>query len=110
MEMECNDDWHLYLFMFAVFQAQQIGIFTEDFKFIFANLDFHSFDLEEFKYSEANITSFRMFSPENPQVKEIMQRMGYYKDFANEEDPRLQKYEKEKVQNGMFNEICHKNM
>lgn len=58
-------------------QAQQIGIINEDYKYIIANLDFHSFDLEEFKYSEANITSLRIFSPEKPQVKELMEKLGY---------------------------------
>lgn len=45
--------------------------------YIIGNLDFHSFDLEEYKYSEANITSFRMFSPDNYIVKEILDKMGH---------------------------------
>lgn len=38
--------------------------------------------MEEYKYSEANITSFRLFSPEKMAVKELMQKMGY----KNEQD------------------------
>ncbi|EDW67686.1 uncharacterized protein Dvir_GJ24289 [Drosophila virilis] len=61
-------------------QAQQVGIINEDYSYIIGNLDFHAFDLEEYKYSEANITSLRMFSPEKMAVKELMQKMGYNND------------------------------
>lgn len=59
------------------FQAQQVGIINEDYKYIIANLDFHAFDLEEYKYTEANITSFRLFSPEQKPIQEIMEKMGH---------------------------------
>lgn len=58
-------------------QAQQVGIINEDYSYIVGNLDFHSFDLEEYKYSEANITSLRLFSPEKMAVKELMLKLGY---------------------------------
>ncbi|XP_017471392.1 PREDICTED: glutamate receptor ionotropic, kainate 2 [Rhagoletis zephyria] len=58
-------------------QAQQVGIINEDYKYIIANLDFQAFDLDQFKYTEANITSFRVFSPEQYAVQEIMEKMGY---------------------------------
>ncbi|XP_067619820.1 glutamate receptor ionotropic, kainate 2-like isoform X2 [Eurosta solidaginis] len=58
-------------------QAQQVGIINEDYKYIIGNLDFHSFDLEEYKYTEANITSFRMFSPEQTVIQGITDKMGY---------------------------------
>ncbi|XP_053947504.1 glutamate receptor ionotropic, kainate 2 isoform X2 [Anastrepha ludens] len=58
-------------------QALQVGIINEDYKYIIGNLDFHAFDLEEFKYTEANITSFRMFSPEQSAIQRIMEKMGY---------------------------------
>lgn len=67
--------WCLYLI-----QAQQVGIINEDYSYIIGNLDFHAFDLEEYKYSEANITSLRMFSPEKMAVKELMQKMDYNND------------------------------
>lgn len=63
-----------------------MGIINEDYSYIIGNLDFHSFDLEEYKYSEANITSLRLFSPEKMAVKEIMQKIGYtneQEDFRN---------------------------
>ncbi|KAH8381769.1 hypothetical protein KR009_000049 [Drosophila setifemur] len=61
-------------------QAQQVGIINEDYKYIIGNLDFHSFDLEEYKYSEANITALRMFSPEKMAVKELLTKMGFPTD------------------------------
>ncbi|KRF99742.1 uncharacterized protein Dwil_GK22709 [Drosophila willistoni] len=61
-------------------QAQQVGIFTEDYNYIIGNLDFHSFDLEEYKYSEANITAFRLFSPEKMAIKELLTKLGYSND------------------------------
>ncbi|KAH8409835.1 hypothetical protein KR222_009321, partial [Zaprionus bogoriensis] len=67
-------------------QAQQVGIINEDYNFIIGNLDFHSFDLEEYKYSEANITSLRLFSPEKMAVKELLEKIGYgneQEDFRN---------------------------
>ncbi|KAH8292071.1 hypothetical protein KR054_004432 [Drosophila jambulina] len=61
-------------------QAQQVGIINEDYKYIIGNLDFHSFDLEEYKYSEANITGLRLFSPEKLAVKELLMKLGYPTD------------------------------
>ncbi|XP_017844827.1 glutamate receptor ionotropic, kainate 2 [Drosophila busckii] len=61
-------------------QAQQVGIINEDYSYIIGNLDFHSFDLEEYKYSEANITSLRLFSPDRMAVKEVLQKLGYNVD------------------------------
>ncbi|XP_037930039.1 glutamate receptor ionotropic, kainate 2-like, partial [Teleopsis dalmanni] len=57
-------------------QAQQVGMINEDYKYIIGNLDFQTFDLEEFKYSEVNITGFRMFSIDNPQIRELMDRLN----------------------------------
>ncbi|XP_043065157.1 uncharacterized protein LOC108093341 [Drosophila ficusphila] len=61
-------------------QAQQVGIINEDYNYIIGNLDFHSFDLEEYKYSEANITGLRLFSPEKMAVKELLMKLGYPTD------------------------------
>ncbi|XP_037952782.1 glutamate receptor ionotropic, kainate 2-like [Teleopsis dalmanni] len=58
-------------------QAQQVGIINESYNYIIGNLDFHSFDLEEYKYSEANITSFRMFSPEQPNMQNLLNSIDY---------------------------------
>jgi len=66
-----------YITIYVCLQAQQVGIINEDYSYIIGNLDFHSFDLEEYKYSEANITSLRLFSPEKMAVKELMLKLGY---------------------------------
>lgn len=58
-------------------KAQQIGIIHEDYKYIFSNLDLHTLDLEDYKHSEANITGLRMFSPEQPEVKDLISALGY---------------------------------
>ncbi|KAM7360463.1 glutamate receptor IID [Cochliomyia hominivorax] len=66
-------------------QAQQVGIINEDYKYIIGNLDFHTFDLEEYKYSEANITSFRLFSAEQPEVQNLMLQLGFIDEFEQNE-------------------------
>ncbi|CAG7824227.1 unnamed protein product [Allacma fusca] len=53
-------------------QAQQIGIMTYKFSFIITSLDLHTVDLNHFKYSEANITSFRMVDPEKPETQSLL--------------------------------------
>lgn len=53
-------------------QAQEVGIITDTYKYIIGNLDFQSIDLDSFRHSEANITSIRMFSPDNPKVQELI--------------------------------------
>lgn len=53
-------------------QAQEVGILTEAYKYIIGNLDFQSIDFDSFRYSEANITGIRMFSPENEKVQELI--------------------------------------
>ncbi|KAL9893324.1 glutamate receptor ionotropic, kainate 2-like isoform 1-T1 [Glossina fuscipes fuscipes] len=66
-------------------QAQQVGIMNEDYKYIIGNLDFHTFDLEEYKYSEANITGMRMFSAEQSEVRNLMQNLGYLDETTEHE-------------------------
>ncbi|XP_055849584.1 glutamate receptor ionotropic, kainate 2-like isoform X2 [Episyrphus balteatus] len=61
-------------------QAKQVGIITEDYNYIIANLDLQTIDLEDFRHSEANITSFRLFSPDQPEVKKLIQELGYPED------------------------------
>uniref|UniRef100_A0A1I8NN53 Glutamate receptor ionotropic, kainate 2 n=1 Tax=Stomoxys calcitrans TaxID=35570 RepID=A0A1I8NN53_STOCA len=66
-------------------QAQQVGIMNEDYTYIIGNLDFHTFDLEEYKYSDANITGFRMFSAQKPEVQNLMREMGYLQKLTDDE-------------------------
>lgn len=49
-------------------QAQQVGLMTDEHQFIITSLDMHTIDLEPFQYSGANITGFRLVSPEDPFV------------------------------------------
>lgn len=49
-------------------QAQQVGLMTDEHKFIISSLDFHTIDLEPFQHSGTNITGFRLVSPEDPFV------------------------------------------
>lgn len=56
-------------------QAQQVGIMNEDYTYIVGNLNLHTFDLEEYKYSEANITGIRMFSPDQEEVRDLMEKL-----------------------------------
>ncbi|XP_036343977.1 glutamate receptor ionotropic, kainate 2-like isoform X2 [Rhagoletis pomonella] len=57
-------------------QAQQVGIMNDKYSYIIGNLDFHTFDLEEYKYSDTNITGIRMFSPDQLIVQELISQLG----------------------------------
>ncbi|XP_016977534.1 glutamate receptor ionotropic, kainate 2 [Drosophila rhopaloa] len=56
-------------------QAQQVGIMNEDYTYVVGNLDLHTFELEEYKYSEANITGIRMFSPDQEAVRDLDEKL-----------------------------------
>jgi len=56
-------------------QAQQVGIMNEDYTYVIGNLDLHTFELEEYKYSEANITGIRMFSPDQEEVRDLVEKL-----------------------------------
>ncbi|XP_054089785.1 glutamate receptor ionotropic, kainate 2 isoform X2 [Zeugodacus cucurbitae] len=58
-------------------QAQQVGIMNDKYSYIIGNLDLQTFDLEEYKYSEANITGFRMFSPTQSIVQDLISHLDY---------------------------------
>ena len=58
---------------------------NEDYKYIIGNLDFHTFDLEEYKYSEANITGFRLFSTDKPEVQNLMLELGFIDEIEDNE-------------------------
>ncbi|XP_055382823.1 glutamate receptor ionotropic, kainate 2-like [Condylostylus longicornis] len=52
-------------------QAQQVGILTDAYRYIIGNLDMQTIDLEPFQYGEANITNYRMISPEHKIINEL---------------------------------------
>lgn len=68
-----------------IIQAQQVGIMNEDYTYIIGNLDFHTFDLEEYKYSEANITGFRLFSTEKPEIQNLMLELDFIDQIEDNE-------------------------
>lgn len=68
-------------------QAQQVGLMTDEHQFIITSLDMHTIDLEPFQYSGANITGFRMVSPDDPHVRAVTDRFEeYYEQSKLEED------------------------
>lgn len=60
-----------------IMQALQVGLFTPDRCFIITNLDAQTIDLEPFKYTEANITLFRLIDYDSNEKK--VEREGIYK-------------------------------
>ncbi|KYB29341.1 glutamate receptor ionotropic, kainate 2 [Tribolium castaneum] len=52
-------------------QAQQVGMMTERHSYIITKLDLQTIDLAPFQYSEANITGFRIFNPENAEIMSL---------------------------------------
>lgn len=49
-------------------QAQQIGLITKIYSYIVTNLDFHTINLEPYKYSEAKITGVNMKLISSPKI------------------------------------------
>lgn len=47
-------------------QAMEVGLMTKYYKWILANLDAHSIDLEPYRYSGVNITMFRIINTNYP--------------------------------------------
>lgn len=56
----------------VLLQAQQVGLLTDQYNIIITCLDFHTLELEPFKYGGANITGIRLIDPDNEKVQEIM--------------------------------------
>ncbi|XP_067617877.1 glutamate receptor ionotropic, kainate 2 isoform X2 [Eurosta solidaginis] len=52
-------------------QAQQVGLITDDYRYIVANLDFQTMDLEPYQHSDTNITGIRLVSPDMENVEEV---------------------------------------
>ncbi|KAH8278398.1 hypothetical protein KR018_002389 [Drosophila ironensis] len=71
-------------------QAQQVGIMNEDYTYIIGNLDLHTFELEEYKYSEANITGIRMFSPDQEEVRDLVEKL--HQELGESEPAGVGKY------------------
>ncbi|KAK3923037.1 Glutamate receptor ionotropic, kainate 2 [Frankliniella fusca] len=57
----------------ALRQAQQIGVMGKDFNYIISNLDFHTLDLEPYRYSGTNMTGLRIVRPHSPLVQSAVE-------------------------------------
>lgn len=58
-------------------QAQQVGIMNEDYTYLVGNLDLHTYEMEEYKYSEVNITGIRMFDPDKKEVRDLIDTLNH---------------------------------
>ncbi|XP_053945127.1 glutamate receptor ionotropic, kainate 2 isoform X1 [Anastrepha ludens] len=52
-------------------QAQQVGLMTNDYRYIIGNLDLQTMDLEPFQHGDTNITGIRLVSPDTESVEEL---------------------------------------
>ncbi|XP_055852904.1 glutamate receptor ionotropic, kainate 2-like [Episyrphus balteatus] len=53
-------------------QLQQVGLMNDEYRYVVGNLDLQTIDLEPYQHSDVNITGFRLVSPENQRVIEIL--------------------------------------
>ncbi|KFM81343.1 Glutamate receptor, ionotropic kainate 2, partial [Stegodyphus mimosarum] len=61
----------------ALKAAQQVGMMTEDQKYLIVSLDLHTIDMEDFQHTKANITSFRLVQDEMPDFQNIMLEVNH---------------------------------
>uniref|UniRef100_A0A646QE29 Kainate2 n=1 Tax=Hemiscolopendra marginata TaxID=943146 RepID=A0A646QE29_9MYRI len=66
--IDCNVD----ILYEVLKQAQQVGMMTKSYDYFITNLDFQTLDLEDFQYSGANITGFRLVDFNQTEVKTII--------------------------------------
>ncbi|KAJ8723365.1 hypothetical protein PYW08_003277 [Mythimna loreyi] len=52
--------------------AQRVGLLAEKHSYIALSLDMHTQSLHDFSHGGANITAFRLFDPEAPEVVDVM--------------------------------------
>lgn len=66
-------------------QAQQVGLMSDEHHIIITSLDFHTLDLEPYKYGGTNITGIRLVNPENMILKDVVDFIEQsYKDAESE--------------------------
>ncbi|XP_067141027.1 glutamate receptor ionotropic, kainate 2-like [Centruroides vittatus] len=51
--------------------AQQVGMMTENHAYLITSLDFHTIDLEDFRYGYTNITGFRLVKTESQEYENL---------------------------------------
>lgn len=71
--IDCNTD----ILYEVLKQAQQVGMITEAYSFFITNLDFQIIDVEDFRYSGANITGFRLVNTSSHEVEVILMEWIY---------------------------------
>jgi ionotropic glutamate receptor len=52
--------------------AQQVGMMTESHSYLITSLDLHTIDLEDFKFGQTKITSFRLVDVVSPELLSLM--------------------------------------
>lgn len=75
---------------------------TDEHKFIITSLDMHTIDLEPFQYSGANITGFRLVSPEDPFVKNITET---FREMYLRKNPREEPQDRQDETEELPNEL-----
>ncbi|KAG8194658.1 hypothetical protein JTE90_003129 [Oedothorax gibbosus] len=58
-------------------QAQQVEMMTVRNKYIITSLDLHTVNLEDFQYSRANITGFRIINSETKEYHKLLKETNY---------------------------------
>lgn len=71
--IDCNID----ILYEVLKQAQQVGMMTEAYNFFITNLDLQTIDIEDFRYSGANITGFRLVDTTRSDVQVILMEWIY---------------------------------
>jgi hypothetical protein len=56
--------------------AQQVGLMTDQHRFLITSLDLHTIDLEAFKYSGTNITGFRLIPESDSDVNYFIKQLN----------------------------------
>ncbi|KAG8194654.1 hypothetical protein JTE90_003126 [Oedothorax gibbosus] len=60
----------------ALKSAQQVGMMTENQKYLITSLDLHTIDLEDFQYSKTNISSLRLVQEESAEFQALLQDLN----------------------------------
>ncbi|XP_037079302.1 LOW QUALITY PROTEIN: glutamate receptor ionotropic, kainate 2-like [Pollicipes pollicipes] len=55
-------------------QARELGMMNQYFSYLITSLDVHIVDLDEFKYTGANITALRLVNPSDPAADDVIRR------------------------------------
>ncbi|XP_035228468.1 glutamate receptor ionotropic, kainate 3-like isoform X2 [Stegodyphus dumicola] len=71
----------------AMKAAQQVGLMTEDQKYLITNLDLHTIDMEDFQHTKANITSLRLVQEETAEFQMVLEEVNYRLTQRRDEQP-----------------------